>query len=293
MIERDMEDLIASYPDDFFPGRGFEIQGRQGVFAGVGRYDLLFQDRFKTMILMELKAVTAKYEVATQLAKYKDELRNRGENHILMWLVAPQVPHSVREFLDRIGIEYSEIHEVEFRRVAELRGISIASEKQTEVRSGQTKPSPPLIREPVRRIAAGTRIDTGPIVTSPSGLRWKAYGYDLSLMNPQSFNAAGFADLVTTFERAVPGHRNASLVAELARWAANPSYLRWPHKSNASLLRWVTTSSYRSAVPTAMAIWNYLFGEPAPTWHVWNQSAGCYEFKQDEWRVWFGSLNPL
>jgi RecB family endonuclease NucS len=68
---------------------------------------------------MELKAIPARYEVATQLAKYKDELISREKKHILMWLVAPQISNSVREFLDRIGIEYSEIHEAEFRHVAE------------------------------------------------------------------------------------------------------------------------------------------------------------------------------
>ena len=36
---------------------------------------------FKTKILMRLKAVTAKYEVATQLARYKDELNARREAH--------------------------------------------------------------------------------------------------------------------------------------------------------------------------------------------------------------------
>jgi hypothetical protein len=88
---------------------------------------------------MELKAVPAKYEDATQLAKYKDELQNRGEKHILMWLVAPQLSNSVRESLDRIGIEYSEIHEGEFRRVAGRHGLPIRSEvpeasKPTKVR---------------------------------------------------------------------------------------------------------------------------------------------------------------
>jgi len=128
MLEKHMESLIADYPDDFFPGKGFELRGRQKSFAGVGRFDLLFEDRHKTQILMELKAVPARYEVATQLAKYKDELHNRGEKHILMWLVAPQVSNSVREFLDRIGIEYTEIHEAEFQRVAERHGVPIGGE---------------------------------------------------------------------------------------------------------------------------------------------------------------------
>lgn len=138
MLERDMEDLIASHPDDFFPGREFQLKGRQKSFAGVGRFDLLFLDRFKTNILMELKAVPAKYEDATQLAKYKDELRNHGERHILMWLVAPQLSHSVREFLDRIGIEYSEIHESEFRSVAERHGLSLHSEEPSSIEITKT-----------------------------------------------------------------------------------------------------------------------------------------------------------
>jgi hypothetical protein len=133
MLERDMEDLVANYPDDFFPGRGFELRGRQQSFAGVGRFDLLFEDRFKTKILMELKAVSARYEVATQLAKYKDELRSRGESDILMWLVAPQIPNSVREFLDRIGIEYSEIHVAEFQRVANRHDFPTRAEVERPV----------------------------------------------------------------------------------------------------------------------------------------------------------------
>ena len=128
MLEKEMEDLIANYPDDFFPDKGFLLKGRQQSFAEVGRFDLLFVDRYGTNVLMELKAGPAKYEVATQLAKYKDELQFRGEKHILMWLVAPQVPTSVREFLDRIGIEYSEIHTTEFRRVADRYGLVIASD---------------------------------------------------------------------------------------------------------------------------------------------------------------------
>jgi hypothetical protein len=65
-------------------------------------------------------------KVASQLARYKDELRSRGEVNILMWLVAPHVPHSVREFLNRIGIEYSEFHVAEVRRVADRHGVTIA-----------------------------------------------------------------------------------------------------------------------------------------------------------------------
>src|SRR5690348_2321198 len=118
MLERQIEDLIAAYPEEFFPGHTLALKKRQGVFAGVGRFDLLFVDSYSTNVLMELKAVTAKYEHATQLAKYKEALEAKGECNILMWLVAPSIPTAAREFMDRVGIEYTEIHETQFRRVA-------------------------------------------------------------------------------------------------------------------------------------------------------------------------------
>jgi len=46
-----------------------------------------------------------------------------------MWLVAPHIPNSVREFLDRIGIEYSEIHEAQLRRVAERHDVKLQTEE--------------------------------------------------------------------------------------------------------------------------------------------------------------------
>ena len=123
-----MEDLIADHPGDFFPRKRLTLIGRQKTFPGVGRFDLMFKDEFDSNILMELKARPAKYKDATQLAKDRDALVDLGRKGIIMWLVAPVIPMAVREFLDRIGIEYSEIHEVEFRRVAEKHNYVFASE---------------------------------------------------------------------------------------------------------------------------------------------------------------------
>ena len=118
MLESVMENLIAKYPSDFFPRKTLTLTGRQGSFSGVGRFDLLFKDEHQTTILMELKARPAKYEDASQLAKYYDVFKQQGKKDILMWLVATGIPQSIREFLDRIGIEYTEIHESEYRVIA-------------------------------------------------------------------------------------------------------------------------------------------------------------------------------
>lgn len=130
MKEKEMEELIAAYPADFFFRNQLVLVGRQQSLAGVGRFDLLFEDIFKSTIVMELKARTLKYEDATQVATYRDELKRNGQTNVVMWLVSPHIPQSVREFLDDKGIEYTEIHVSEFRRVAERHGFTITAEEE-------------------------------------------------------------------------------------------------------------------------------------------------------------------
>ncbi len=130
MTEREMEDLVAAYPEEFFPRKTMKLRGRQGSFAGVGRFDLLFEDEHHTNVLMELKAVPAKYDHASQLAKYRAALERSGERNVLMWLVAPLIPKPVRDFLDQIGIEYTEIHEAEYKAVAQRHDVALEGEGQ-------------------------------------------------------------------------------------------------------------------------------------------------------------------
>ena len=122
MLEREMEDLIAANPDYFFPDRGSVLQGRQQSFRDVGRFDLLFADRHGWNILMELKAVPANMAVLDQVLRYKEALEALGSKKIWMWIVAPLIPRTIREFMDDHGIQYSEIHESDFNRAATLFG---------------------------------------------------------------------------------------------------------------------------------------------------------------------------
>jgi hypothetical protein len=286
MNERDMEDLIASYPDDFFPDRGMKLKGRQQSFPGVGRFDLLFEDRFHMTILMELKAVAARAQDVDQLAKYRDQLIAQGRKHVFMWLVATHIPQSVRDFLDHLGVRYTEIHVGDYQGVADRHGIHVKSEIPRESKGFENDQD----RIPARVSRAGSvgsepRVPTASRVTTPSRLQWKAHGYDISLSNPEAFDSLLFTSLIDEFEQSVPSRRNSALVQDLRRWGVNPGSERWPHESNRSLLRWVTTNNYKAAVPHAHAIWKYLFGEPAPAWYVWSQGRG-YEFDSQAWRVW-------
>jgi hypothetical protein len=154
MNEREMEDLIAAHVEEFFPRRLFVLKGRQGTFAGVGRFDLLFEDQFQNNILMELKAVPAKLEVAEQLVKYKQALEGTGKQNVIMWLVAPLVPKHVADFLDRFGVEHTEIHEAEFRQIAGRHNYSFASESAPPKTQFAPVESPPVRIDPENQVAA-------------------------------------------------------------------------------------------------------------------------------------------
>lgn len=142
MIEREMEDLISAYPNEFFPRKELTFVERQRSFPGVGRFDLLFSDRFANQILMELKRVPARVVDAEQLVKYQEALATGGYQNVILWLVAPTIPKQTEDFLDRYGIEHTVIHEAEFRQVAARHGYTFDSEtKATPVSGDVSRPS--------------------------------------------------------------------------------------------------------------------------------------------------------
>jgi len=236
MLERDMEEMIARFPEDFFPGHGFVLTGRQQVFPGIGRFDLMFVDRFQTKVLMELKAVPAKYENATQLATYKDALEARGETAILMWLVAPSVPNSVREFLDRIGIEYTEIHEAQFRRVAERRGAVFTLPLPAET-VATPRPRPNEQRREARRSTA-----------------------DLPIL--PSINKKELESLISDFESAAKRRIDVSLAVNLRKEALESDLPSLSRATVLQLARWCKTNNpvYWDGMEVAKKISTLLFG---------------------------------
>jgi hypothetical protein len=238
MLERDMENLIAAFPEEFFPGHSLVLRGRQQAFAGIGRFDLLFTDRYETSVLMELKAVTAKYENATQLAKYRDALEAQGKRNILMWLVAPHIPNSVREFLDRIGIEYSEIHEAHLRRVAERHGTTIEPLQE---------PAPPQIRR-----AEHAHGRTGLAKVSPDSCRMLAH-----------IDQQKVANLINEFEGAVKRRIDRSLAFKLRKQLLDASPPSLDHGTILQLARWCKTENplYWDGMAVAQKISMAVFGE--------------------------------
>ena len=181
----------------------------------------------------------------------------------------------------------AERHEFAIKSETEAPFFSEIVERPEHRKQGESARSQAMIRT----FRPATSVVTDPTVTSQSMLRWKAQRFNLVLENPADFDMQYFSSLVDAFERSVVGKKNASVIFKLHQWAERVRTSALPSATVNSLLRWVTTNSFKTAVPCAEAIWHYLFGKPVPTWYVWNQSKRSYEFDAAGWQRWAASLS--
>ena len=73
-----------------------------------------------------------------------------------MWIVAPSIPPGMKEFLAHLGIEYTEIHEAEFIRVATTTGYAMRSSASVEHVASPTEvmSTAAQVQDPIVNIAS-------------------------------------------------------------------------------------------------------------------------------------------
>ena len=83
MLEKDIEILLAKYPDEFFPGAGFKLKGQQ---VNLGKYyaDVIFIDKYDRFIVVEIKKGTLTRDAAGQIIDYYGLLKNKNQTNILI-----------------------------------------------------------------------------------------------------------------------------------------------------------------------------------------------------------------
>ena len=69
MKEKDIENLLALYPDEFFPNSGFELKGQQ-VQLGRCRADIIFKDKYDRTIIIEVKRGILSRDASGQILEY-------------------------------------------------------------------------------------------------------------------------------------------------------------------------------------------------------------------------------
>lgn len=104
--EKDFEDIISVYPE--LIEDGLTLVGRQVTIYG-RRMDLLFEDKFKRKLIIELKIGSIKDIHIGQVLSYEGILLSTEDPTIRVMLVGNRVPPNIQRSLDYHGIAWKEI----------------------------------------------------------------------------------------------------------------------------------------------------------------------------------------
>lgn len=133
MLEKDIENLIAWYPDDFFPGCGFKLMGQQ-VKLGNCFADAVFEDRYKRTIIVEIKRGILSREASGQIIEYYGLLKQQNTNRIIeLILCANIIPSERKVFLENIGIECKELGLALISDIAKKYNYRFLDESEQEI----------------------------------------------------------------------------------------------------------------------------------------------------------------
>jgi hypothetical protein len=124
MLEKDIENLLASYPDEFFPGEGFKLIDQQFTIEG-RRVDILFEDKHGRQIIVEVKRGILSREASGQIAEYYGLLKNADETKSYeLILCANIIPKERKVFLETIGIDCKELGIAQISNIASKYGYT-------------------------------------------------------------------------------------------------------------------------------------------------------------------------
>ena len=112
MLEKDIENLIASFPKEFFPKEELKLISQQYTLAK-RRIDILFEDKYKRYIIVEVKRGILSREASGQIIEYYGLLKNQFPDKIIeLILCANTIPIERKLFLANLLIPF--VHKASF-----------------------------------------------------------------------------------------------------------------------------------------------------------------------------------
>lgn len=132
MLEKDIENLIAQHPDEFFPDSGFTLFGQQ-VRLGKCYADIIFKDRHNRKIIVEVKRGILSRDASGQVMEYYGLLKTeRPDDFVELILCANIIPTERKKFLESVGIECKELGINILNQIAEKVGYKFIERQQKQ-----------------------------------------------------------------------------------------------------------------------------------------------------------------
>jgi len=133
MLEKDIENLLAKYPDEFVSGLAFK---GQEVKLGSLRADILFEDENKgELVIVEIKRGILKRDAIGQIIEYYGLLKKQQpDKNIRLLLVANVIPRQMTTFLnEKLGVQFLEIPDFKIREVARKHSYRFLDSEKPEL----------------------------------------------------------------------------------------------------------------------------------------------------------------
>lgn len=106
LSERLFEDILVKYPE-LIEDR-LKFLGRQVTHFGK-RIDILFEDRFKEKLIIELKKDNLDRNALSQIMEYEGYILSEKDPSARVMIIANRIPLNPKKAMDHHGIEYKEI----------------------------------------------------------------------------------------------------------------------------------------------------------------------------------------
>lgn len=106
LTERLFEDVLVKYPE--LIEDKLKFIGRQVTHFGK-RIDILFEDRFKEKLIIELKIENLQRNALSQVMEYEGFILSEKDPSARVMIIANRIPLNLKKAMDHHGIEYKEI----------------------------------------------------------------------------------------------------------------------------------------------------------------------------------------
>lgn len=111
LLEKEMEDLIILNPQKYLNEPELKLISRQ-YSIGNYRFDLLFDDRHKGKLIIEIQLGTLDRNHTYKILDYYDEYKSKNPSGFIeLMIIANKIPRERRERLNSHGISFIEIPE--------------------------------------------------------------------------------------------------------------------------------------------------------------------------------------
>jgi len=147
LSERLFEDILVKYPE--LVEDKLTFLGRQVTHYGK-RIDILFEDRFKEKLIVELKIGNLQRNALSQVLEYEGYILSEKDPTSRVMIIANRIPLNLKKAMDHHGIEYKEITQNQLFDFLEKRDPDLLH----EIRSpGEYKKPVPILGRPFTEFA--------------------------------------------------------------------------------------------------------------------------------------------